>query len=90
MVLLLFWNPRSSDDAAVDRQVRAAVHKLGRGVAVHTARAGQVNSFGSITRDIQLYQTPTLLVVNPHHQVTTLTGYTDAFAIEQAVAEARK
>ncbi len=90
VVLLLFWNPRSSDDAAVDRQVRAAAHKLGRSVAVHTARARQVDSFGSITRDIQIYQTPTLLIVNPHRQVTTMTGYTDAFAIEQAVAEARK
>ncbi|MGH2855209.1 MAG: hypothetical protein ACRDLF_13565 [Solirubrobacteraceae bacterium] len=90
VVLLLFWNPRSTDDAAVERQVRAATHKLGHGVAVHTARAKQVNAFGSITRNIQVYQTPTLLIVNPKLQVTTLTGYTDAYAIEQAVAEARK
>jgi hypothetical protein len=90
VVLLLFWNPHSADDAAVDGQVQAAAHELGRRVAVHTARAGQVDSFGSITRDIQIYQTPTLLIVNPARQVTTVTGYTDAFAIEQAVAEARK
>jgi hypothetical protein len=89
VVLLLFWNPRSSDDAAVERQTLLATHKLGHGVAMQTALARQVNSFGSITRDIQVYQTPTLLVVNPHRQVTTLTGYTDAYAIEQAVAEAR-
>ncbi len=90
VVLLLFWNPHSTDDAAVDRQVLAAAHKLGRGVAVHTARAKQVNSFGSITRNIQVYQTPTLLIVNPKLQVTTLTGYTDAYAIRQAIAEARR
>jgi hypothetical protein len=88
VALLLFWNHHSSDDVAVDRQVKVVAHKLGHGVAVHTASASQVNSFGSITRDIQVYQTPTLLIVNPKGQVTTLTGYNDAFAIEQAIAEA--
>ncbi len=89
MALLLFWNHHSSDDVAVDRQVQVVAHKLGHRVAVHTASAAQVNTFGSITRDIQVYQTPTLLIVNPKGQVTTLTGYSDAFAIEQAIAEAR-
>lgn len=89
VALLLFWNPRSSDDAAVNGQVQAVAHSLRGRVAVHTALAAQVQSFGSITRDIQIYTTPTLLIVNPKGQVTTLTGYTDAYAIEQAVAEAR-
>jgi hypothetical protein len=89
VVLLLFWNPRSSDDSAVHRQVQAVAHKLGGRVAVHTAAAGQVGSFGSITRDIQVYQTPTLLIVNPHGQVTTVTGYTDAYSLEQTIREAR-
>lgn len=89
VVLLFFWNPRSSDDAAVQRQVQIVAHKLGRRVAVHTAAADQVGSFGSITRDIQVYQTPTLLIVNPRGQVTTVTGYTDAYALEQTIREAR-
>ena len=38
---------------------------------------------------VQVTQTPTLLIVNPHGQTTVLTGLTDAFAIEQTVAEAR-
>lgn len=88
-VLLLFWNPHASDDVAVHAQVQAVAHKLGGRVAVHAALADQVGTFGSITRDIQLYQTPTLLIVNSQAQVTTLTGYTEAFAIEQAIAEAR-
>jgi hypothetical protein len=89
VVLLLFWNPLSSDDTAVNGQVQSVAHSLRGRVAVHTALAAQVQSFGSITRDIQIYSTPTLLIVNPKGQVTTLTGYTDAYAIEQAVAEAR-
>lgn len=89
IALLLFWNPKASDDAAVHSQVLAVAHKLGGRVAVHTALAGQVGAFGSITRDIQIYQTPTLLIVDRQDQVTTLTGYTEAFAIEQAIGEAR-
>jgi hypothetical protein len=88
MVLLLFWNPHSSDDVAVHGQVLSVVHRLGRHVVLHTASPAQVNSFGSITQDIQVYQTPTLLIVNHSRQVTALTGYNDAFAIEQAIAEA--
>jgi hypothetical protein len=89
VVLLLFWNPSSSNDAAVHKQVQIVERKLGHRLAVHTASASQVSSFGSITRDIQIYQTPTLLVVNPHAQVTTVTGYTEAYALEQTIREAR-
>jgi hypothetical protein len=89
VVLLLFWNPHSSSDAAVHGEVQSVAHKLGRQVAVHTAAAGQIGQFGSITRDIQVYQTPTLLIVNKHRQVTTVTGYTDAYSLEQTIREAR-
>jgi hypothetical protein len=88
-VLLLFVNPHSYDDDATAIDAVEVAHKLGHKVAVHLALAKQVNSFGSITRDIQLYQTPTLLIVNAKRQVETITGLVDAYAIEQAVAEAR-
>ncbi len=89
-VLLLFLNPHSYDDDATAIDTTETAYKLRHHVAAHLALAGQVNSFGSITRNIQVYQTPTLLIVNPKLQVTTLTGLTDGFSIEQAVAEARK
>ncbi|MFI5003673.1 MAG: TlpA family protein disulfide reductase [Solirubrobacterales bacterium] len=89
-VLLLFLNPVSYDDDATAIETVVAAHELGHKVSVHFAKANRVNSFGSITRDIQVYQTPTLLIINHKKQVTTLTGFTDSFAIEQAVAEARK
>ena len=88
-VLLLFVNPHSYDDDASAIDVVEVAHRLGHKVAVHLALAKQVNSFGSITRAIQVYQTPTLLIVNAKRQVETLTGLVDAYTIEQAVAEAR-
>jgi hypothetical protein len=56
--------------------------------AVQEASPSQVASFGSITRGVQVYQTPTILLVNPHGRTSTLTGLADAFSIEQAIDEA--
>ncbi len=88
-VMLLFWNPHASNDVTVHQQLGVVAHKLGRTVAAFSARASQVGQFGSITRDVQVYQTPTLLIVNPKRQVTTVTGLTDAYALEQTIREAR-
>jgi hypothetical protein len=58
-------------------------------IAVHEASAGQVTNFGSITRGVQVTGTPTLLIINKHGRTITLTGLQDAYAIEQAIDEAR-
>jgi hypothetical protein len=82
IVVLLFWNPKGAEDAAVRNEVRA--------LAVHQALASQVATFGSITRGVQVEQTPTVLIINKRDHATALTGLTDAFALEQAIAEARR
>ncbi len=63
--------------------------ELAKKIVVHEALASQVASYGSITSGVQIYGTPTILVINPHGQVITLTGITDAYSIEQAIEEAR-
>jgi hypothetical protein len=88
-VLILFWNRHGSDDTAVHDALPAVQHAMGSKVAVHYASAGQVGAFGTVTHAVQVTQTPTLLIVNPHGQTTVLTGLNDAFAIRQAVAESR-
>lgn len=88
-VLLLFLNPNGYDDDATAIDTTEVAHKLSRHVVAHLALASQVNSFGSITRNIQIYQTPTLLIINPKREVTTVTGLTNEFALEQAIAEAK-
>jgi hypothetical protein len=90
VVLVLFWNPKGVDDVAVRKELRAVNKKLGGKIAVHDALANQVGLFGSITRAIQVYQTPTILFVNRSGLTTTLTGFTDAFSIEQTIDEARQ
>jgi predicted nucleotidyltransferase len=89
IVLLLFWNPQGADDVAVRSEVRGlAAHE--KKIALHEALAKQVATFGSITRGVQVEQTPTILIINKRGRATTLTGLTDAFSIEQAIAEARR
>lgn len=88
IVLLLFWSPGSSEDRAVHAQVQAAGRSLKARVALDFAKAGEVGSFGTVTRDISVLQTPTLLIINQKGLATTITGLTDAFSIEQAVREA--
>jgi len=87
-VLLLFWNPHSSPDQAVHAQVQAVSRSLRRKVALDFAKAREVGSFGTVTRNISVLQTPTLLIINRKGLATTITGLTDAFSIEQAVREA--
>jgi hypothetical protein len=112
VVAILFWNPQSAVDVAVQRELQLllAVHhglredsknpvvgrlvkatglELDSKIAVNEAPASQVAAFGSITRLVQVYQTPTILIVNKDGQTTTLTGLNDAFSIEQAIDEAR-
>jgi hypothetical protein len=87
---ILFWNPKATVDQSVHRELQAAGGAFGGKVAIHNATAAQVGSFGNITRSVQVFQTPTILIVNPRGRTTTLMGLEDAFSIEQAIAEARR
>ncbi len=71
------------------RALAASGLELEKRFAAFASPASQVASYGSITRGIQVYVTPTLLIVNKRGQATVLTGLQDAFSIEQAIDEAR-
>jgi hypothetical protein len=86
-VLIFFWNPKGSDD----RSTNQALNNLPHGnIAVDRARANAVATFGTITRGVQVFGTPTVLVLNHKGQVTTLTGLQDTYTIAQAIREARR
>jgi hypothetical protein len=77
-------------DPIVRRLHAATGLELEKKIAVHYASAAQVTEFGSFTKTVQVYGTPTILIINRHGAVTTMNGLTDAFAIEQTVDEARQ
>ena len=39
---------------------------------------------------MQVYSTPTILLINPKGQTSSVTGLTDVFSIEQAVKEVKQ
>ncbi len=88
IALIFFWNPTGSDDRAVHRALAQLPHNLH--FAIDEARPSEVASFGVITRGVQVYGTPTLLIANGKGQITTLTGLQDPFAIAQAIREAKQ
>jgi hypothetical protein len=88
-VMLVFWNPHTSVDQEVHSQASALVSGSKGTVVMHSALASQVNTFGSITEVVRVYQTPTILIVNRQGVVSTLTGLTEVFALQQAVREAQ-
>jgi hypothetical protein len=59
-------------------------------VAVHVAHSSQVGSFGTFTRAVQVYSTPTILLINSKGLTSSVTGLTDVFSIEQAVGEVKQ
>jgi len=90
VVALLFWNPKGSVDGVVRHELQAASRASRGGVVVHVARANEIGSFGSFTRAVQVYSTPTILLINTKGKTSDLTGLTDTFGIEQAVREVKQ
>ncbi|HEY0516750.1 MAG TPA: hypothetical protein VGD00_06480 [Solirubrobacteraceae bacterium] len=88
-MLILLWDAKGTDDRVVRGAVQRVAHS-GSKVAVVTATPHEVASFGSITRGVQVYGTPTVLVVNGKGRARTLSGLQDPYGIEQAIREARR
>lgn len=90
VVAVLFWNPKGAVDATVRRELRAAGRAEHGKLAVHVARSNQVGSFGSFTHTVQVYSTPTILLINAKGTTSSLTGLTDSFSIGQAIKELKR
>lgn len=84
---LLFWNPSGTVDNTVRRALQATARKLHGKLAISVARSSAVGSFGTFTRTVQVYGTPTILLINPAGKTASVTGLTDVFSLEQAVRE---
>ena len=96
-VLVLFWNRKGAEDRAVRFQLQALreIERISHApqnqrYVLEEAGAKEVGSFGTFTRAVQVYQTPTILIILPNGKTTTMTGLTDAYAIQQAISDARE
>ena len=87
VVVLLFWNPRGSDDRVVRDELRRVSTHRGR-VMVVAAPISSVSGYGAVTQGIQVLQSPTVLVIDRRRRARMLAGFTDAAEVGQAVTEA--
>jgi hypothetical protein len=89
VAVILFWDAQGSDDQAVHKALNSLKSQHALHIFISDASASQASDYGSITTGIQIYGTPTLLVLNSKGTTITLTGLQDAYTIRQAVEEAQ-
>jgi hypothetical protein len=87
VVVLLFWNGRSPDDAAAREAVLGADRHGGRVVTV-VAPLSQASRYASVTQGARIAQSPTILVVNPARRARLIVGFTDTAEVDQVVSDA--
>jgi hypothetical protein len=87
--LLVKLQHKAGSGKNVQRLHKVFGAELRKPLAVHEAPASQVASFGNVTRGVQVFGTPTLLIIGKGGKTITLTGLQDAFSIEQTIAEVR-
>ena len=87
MLALLFYNPTAADDQAVR-------HELGS-VPVHSGRVvklavplGELSRYTVVTNQVPVNQSPTLVLIDPAKQASTIVGFADQFEIAQRVLDA--
>jgi hypothetical protein len=83
------WRPVADDE----RYVRNALHKVNRydgKVLVKQVPAGKLSTYGSLVNDLDVNQTPSVVVIDRNLKGRVLTGYVDRIAINQVIADARQ
>jgi hypothetical protein len=83
------WRPLADDERYVRNELRK-VNRYDGGVLVKQVPAGKLSSYGSLVNDLDVNQTPSIVVIDRDLKGRVLTGYVDRIAINQAIADARR
>jgi hypothetical protein len=88
--LVILFEGKGTDDKAA----RKAVHLTAKADPKHVVSAyvpiSKVGDYEKITTDVQIYGSPTILVIGSDRKATALTGFLDAPSVQQAVGDARR
>jgi hypothetical protein len=87
VLVLLFYNNRSTDDRAVRRELRK-VDRYGGQVVVKAHWIKSVARYQAITRGVDVEQSPTIVVADRNLKAESLVGYVEHKTIDQAVVDA--
>ncbi len=86
VAVVLFWNKEGSDDRATRSALRAVDRHRGKVVAT-AIPVSDVGKYEAITRGAQILESPTVLVIGAGGKARSITGYTQAAEIDQAVTD---
>jgi hypothetical protein len=89
VVVILFWNPRGSDDRSVKEAVDS-VSRHGGTVAKFTDTLGSLSRYTRVTGKDAVTQTPTVVVVDRRGKGRFSTGLQDSATVDQLVVDALK
>ena len=82
------WRPMADDD----RYVRNALRKTNRydgDVVVQHVDISKLSTYGPLVNDLDVHQSPAVVVIDRELKGRVLTGYVDRISINQTIADAR-
>jgi hypothetical protein len=83
------WRPLADDD----RYVRNALDRTNRydgEVVVKNVGLDELSTYGALVNDLNVTQSPSIVVIDRNLKGRVLTGYVDRVAINQVIADARR
>lgn len=86
VVAILFYNPGAADDRAERAELLAL--PASRRVLRLAVPIADVAQYSEITQQLPIGSSPTLVIVDPRHQATLITGFASAFEIAGRIAQA--
>ncbi len=82
------WRPMADDDRFV-RNTLKQVNRYDGDVFVKQIPLAKIDSYGVIMNDLDINQTPSIVVVDSKLKANVIAGYLDKVSINQAIADAR-
>src|SRR5829696_7699339 len=86
-IALAFINPTASDARAVSEEL-SHVGGFGGSVVTLSVPIAHLSRYGFITREVDVTVAPTIVIVGPNREATTIVGFADRFEIAQRLADA--
>jgi hypothetical protein len=87
VVAVLFYNPSAVDDQAVKQELNS-VPTHGAQVVKLAAPLSELARYTVVTTQVPVNASPTLVLIDPDQQATTIVGFADRFEIAQRVSDA--
>jgi hypothetical protein len=84
VLVLLFWNGKSSDDRSVHGAVKSLSTHGGK-VFKDVSRLSAIGNYSAVTNGVPVLGSPTVIVVGKRKQAVSFTGFVDKTNIDQAV-----